>query len=391
MPDNSHDLQQLATDIKTWGLELGFQQIAITDIDLDTAGEKLRRWLDRGYQGGMNWMAEHGEKRWQPSRLLPGTVRIITARMDYLPPDTSLIAVLRNSNKAYISRYALGRDYHRLVRKRLAVLSKKIEARVQGSVIQRPFVDSAPVLEKPLAEKAGQGWMGKHTLILNSRAGSWFFLGEIYTSLPLPIDNSAQANQCGSCSACLSICPTRAFPAPYVLDARRCISYLTIEHSGPIPEGLRPLMGNRVFGCDDCQAVCPWNRFARATDEKDFRPRHGLADADLATLFNWSEEDFSARTAGSPIRRIGYQRWQRNLAVAMGNAADRGSAVQALKSRLPGSSELVREHILWALERQMLSSRDVPKRRNFPVQPAQTVGVLDTHQSISTTDIDKGA
>ena len=358
MTDSAKDpniLQELADNIHRWGQELGFQQIAITDIDLAPAGERLQSWLENGYQGDMDWMASHGDKRWRPEKLLPGTCRVICARMDYLPADSNLIATLRDSDKAYISRYALGRDYHKLIRKRLAELSKRIEEaspsawRVELS--QRPFVDSAPVLEKPLAEKAGLGWMGKHTLILNSKAGSWFFLGEIYTSLPLPIDKTEQPNRCGNCSACLSICPTYAFPAPYQLDARRCISYLTIEHKGAIAEELRPLMGNRVFGCDDCQAICPWNRYARPTDESDFKPRHGLANQDLLTLFKWSETEFEEKTAGSPIRRIGYERWQRNLAVGLGNGSPDPAVIGALTDRIDSSTPLVRQHIVWALER----------------------------------------
>lgn len=372
MSRTTEPLVELANRIKRWGSELGFQQVAITDTDLGEAGVRLQQWLDKGYQGDMGWMADHGSMRWTPTDLLPETRRVITVRMDYLPADTNLVAVLRDSSKAYVSRYALGRDYHKLLRKRLASLAGKIAKHYPGTVFQRPFVDSAPVLEKPLAVKAGQGWMGKHTLVLNHKAGSWFFLGEIYTSLPLPIDHDSQPDQCGNCSACLSICPTRAFPAPYQLDARRCISYLTIEHQGPIPIELRPLMGNRVFGCDDCQLVCPWNRYARATDEKDFRPRHGLANAQLATLFRWTEDEFLARTAGSPIRRIGYQRWQRNLAVGLGNSEDSASAINALLQKLPDSSGLVADHIRWALHRQQADNREPGTRqRNLPQQPAQ--------------------
>jgi epoxyqueuosine reductase len=367
MPLASTDLEHLARQIKTWGRELGFQQTAIAGIDLKMAGDRLREWLAKGYQGDMAWMAEHGEKRWHPDQLLPGTARVIALRMDYLPPDSNLIAVLRDSDKAYLSRYALGRDYHKLIRKRLATLTRLIKEAAGESVVQRPFVDSAPVLEKPLAEKAGLGWMGKHTLILNSEAGSWFFLGEIYTSLPLPVDAPDQPDRCGSCSACLNICPTDAFPRPYELDARRCISYLTIEHKGAIPEELRPLMGNRVFGCDDCQAICPWNRFARPTDESDFHPRHGLADARLVTLFRWTEAEFLEKTAGSPIRRIGYERWQRNLAVGLGNGSASSEAVRALAEKRDTASPLVREHIDWALENLRKQDTRAPGPKPFPL------------------------
>lgn len=364
-------LQTLADNIHRWGRELGFQQIAITDIDLAPAAERLQTWLGNGYQGDMDWMATHGDKRWRPEKLLPGTARVICARMDYLPADSNMIATLRDADKAYISRYALGRDYHKLVRKRLAELVKRIEEEIPESlravISQRPFVDSAPVLEKPLAEKAGLGWMGKHTLILNKTAGSWFFLGEIYTALPLPIDKAEQPNQCGNCSACLNICPTNAFPAPYQLDARRCISYLTIEHKGAIAEEFRPLMGNRVFGCDDCQAICPWNRYASPTDETDFRPRHGLADSDLLSLFLWLEDEFEEKTAGSPIRRIGYERWQRNLAIGLGNGTSSSEVVGALTQRFDSSSALVQEHIAWALHRlRNPQGSSAPRQRLFP-------------------------
>ena len=367
-------LAELANAIGAWGAELGFQQLAITDTDLDASAVRLRQWLERGYQGDMAWMGSHGSKRWEPAQLVPGTQRVICARMDYLPPESNLIATLRDRDKAYLSRYALGRDYHKTLRKRLAELARRIEEWATtnpalGESTQRPFVDRAPVVEKPLAEKAGLGWMGKHTLIINSQAGSWFFLGEIYTNLPLPIDRPAQTNRCGSCSACLSICPTDAFPAPYQLDARRCISYLTIEHPGVIPEPLRPLMGNRVFGCDDCQAICPWNRYAKPSAEDDFRPRHGLADARLVDLFNWSEAEFEAKTAGSPIRRIGYQRWRRNLAVGLGNGTATAEAAHALQVALDKASPLVREHLAWALAR--LHNPDRAPPRPFPLIKAQ--------------------
>jgi epoxyqueuosine reductase len=369
MSNPLNNMETLAARIKAWGADLGFQQVAITDTHLDKSAERLNLWLDRGYQGDMMWMADHGSKRWMPGELVPGTTRIISARMNYLATDTDAVATLRQPGKAYISRYALGRDYHKLIRKRLAQLGQRIEAHYPGTVHYRPFVDSAPVLEKPLAEKAGIGWMGKHTLILNSEAGSWFFLGEIYINLPLPVDEPQQPDRCGNCSACLNVCPTDAFPAPYQLDARRCISYLTIEHKGEIPESLRPLMGNRVFGCDDCQLICPWNRYAKAADEGDFKPRHGLADADLITLFNWSETEFEEKTAGSPIRRIGYERWQRNLAVGLGNAAADPTLVSAMTSRLETATPLVRSHIEWALDQQLPALQQGKKTTPTKVKP----------------------
>ncbi|MCV6604451.1 MAG: tRNA epoxyqueuosine(34) reductase QueG [Porticoccaceae bacterium] len=350
------DYPELAQQIKIWGRELGFQQVAITDIDLQQAADRLKKWLGSGYQGEMAWLAEHGDKRYRPDQLHPGTVRVISVRMDYLPADSNMIAVLKEKDKAYISRYALGRDYHKLIRKRLARLAQKISDRVPHSVEQRPFVDSAPVMEKALAEKAGLGWVGKNSLVLNSQAGSWFFLGEIFTSLPLPVDQSTQADQCGKCKACLTVCPTDAFPEPYVLDARRCISYLTIELKGAIPEEFRQPMGNRVFGCDDCQAMCPWNRFAKASQELDFLPRHQLDSSRLVDLFNWTEEEFLERTAGSPIRRIGYERWLRNLAVGLGNAPHCEEIISALEARRGQVSEMVWEHIAWALERQLTAN-----------------------------------
>jgi len=353
----------LCEQIRQWGEELGFQQIAIGDIALNTAGNHLNDWLNNGYHGEMNWMVEHGDKRHRPEKLLPGTQRVISARMDYLGDDGDLAALLQEKDRAYISRYALGRDYHKLIRKRLTTLAKHIEYAVAklslpGPVVLRPFVDSAPVMEKPLAENAGLGWIGKNTLLLNHEAGSWFFLGEIYTNLPLPIDrelatNTAQKNECGNCRACLKACPTDAFPEPYLLDARRCISYLTIEHRGPIPEDLRRPMGNRIFGCDDCQIICPWNRYAKPTSERDFSPRHGLENASLLELFLWTEKEFLKRSEGSPIRRIGYERWLRNLAVGLGNAPANKNIVTALQSRREQVSELVREHIDWALEQQI--------------------------------------
>ncbi|HWV16572.1 MAG TPA: tRNA epoxyqueuosine(34) reductase QueG [Cellvibrio sp.] len=353
---NALDLNKLAADIKCWGRELGFQQLGITDIDLGDAEIRLKEWLAKGYHGTMEWLTAHGNKRSRPAELLPNTVRVISVRMDYLPGDTQQIQILKSPDKAYISRYALGRDYHKLIRKRLATLAKQIDDALPADYPlkgqHRGFVDSAPVMERPLAEKAGLGWTGKHTLIINSGAGSWFFLGEIFTFLPLPIDQSEQPNQCGECTACLKVCPTDAFPAPYTLDARRCISYLTIENKGAIPLEFREPIGNRVFGCDDCQAICPWNKYAQFTAETDFLPRHGLANSDLVTLFNWSEEEYLSNTEGSPIRRIGYDGWLRNLAVGLGNAPSNPQIIAALNNKRPQVPALVQEHIDWALQQQ---------------------------------------
>jgi epoxyqueuosine reductase len=344
------DLAALAQTVKDWGRELGFQHVAITDAQLGEHAQHLQDWLARGYHGEMAYMANHGELRWHPEQLLPGTCRVISVRLDYLPADDRSEQVLADPGKAYISRYALGRDYHKLMRKRLAQLARRIEAIAPHRY--RALVDSAPVLERGLAQKAGLGWIGKNSMLINSRAGSWFFLGEIYTDLPLPPDPPQLTGHCGSCRACLDACPTGAIVGPQQVDARRCISYLTIELSGSIPEQLRPLMGNRIYGCDDCQLVCPWNKFAAATAEADFQPRHNLADAELIELFGWSEAEFLSRTEGSPIRRIGYQRWLRNIAVALGNAPHSAALLQALQARRDDSSALVREHVQWALAQQ---------------------------------------
>lgn len=343
------DFKQLANDIKHWGLELGFQQIGITDTDLSDAEAKLTAWLEKNYHGEMGYMEQHGSKRTQPEELIPGTLRVISARMDYLPPNAKIIETLQDPEKAYIARYALGRDYHKVIRKRLQQLAAKISAAI-GPFGYRAFVDSAPVMEKPLAEKAGLGWIGKHTNLLNSKAGSWFFLGEIYTDLPLPIDQPA-TNHCGSCQACIDICPTKAIVGPYQLDARRCIAYLTIEFRGIIPEEFRELIGNRVFGCDDCQFICPWNKFAKNTQEGDFRPRHSLDSQQLVDLFQWTEEEFLQKTAGSPIRRIGYECWLRNIAIGLGNAPSKPLIIKALQARWEYPSEIVQEHVQWALKK----------------------------------------
>jgi epoxyqueuosine reductase len=349
-PLSSEELTQLAIDIKQWGRELGFQQVGITDTDLSQAEQRLTEWLDKNYHGEMEYMQRHGTKRTVPSELVPGTLRVISVRMDYLPPDAKIVENLKNKNQAYIARYAWGRDYHKVIRKRLHLLAEKISG-VVGEFGYRAFVDSAPVMEKPLAEKAGLGWMGKHTVLINSKAGSWFFLGELYTDLPLPMDKPA-SNHCGSCSACMDICPTRAIVAPFQLDARRCIAYLTIEFRGSIPEEFRDLIGNRIFGCDDCQLICPWNKFAQPTGETDFKPRHGFDSQSLIDLFAWTEEEFLKRTEGSAIRRTGYEGWLRNIAIGLGNAPYSPEIVSALTSRLDHASELVREHVQWALKKQ---------------------------------------
>ena len=350
MSSHSPDLVQLAASIKLWGRELGFQQVGIASIDLGEHEAHLQRWLDAGYQGEMDYMASHGSKRSHPDELVPGTLRVVSLRMDYLPGDTRMAEQLASPEKAYVSRYALGRDYHKLIRKRLQQLAERVQQAI-GPFGYRAFVDSAPVLEKAVAEQAGLGWIGKNTLVINRKAGSWFFLGELFVDLPLPVDPPHTSEHCGRCSACLDICPTKAFVAPYVLDARRCISYLTIELKGAIPEDLRPLIGNRVFGCDDCQIVCPWNRFARPSEQGDFQPRHQLDSAELASLFRWSEEEFLSRTEGSPLRRAGYERWLRNLAVGLGNAPSSIAVIEALELRREYPSELVRDHVRWALAR----------------------------------------
>lgn len=350
-------LSELAERVRRLGIDrFGFNAVGIAGIELATHEAHLQRWLAQGFHGEMGWMASHGDKRSHPEQLLPGTVRVISVRLDHLPPDTQPLRILNDPERAYISRYALGRDYHKLMRPRLEKFARAI-AELTGPLGYRAFVDSAPVLEKALAEKAGLGWIGKHTVLINRHAGSWFFLGEILIDAPLPVDHEVSAH-CGSCTACIDICPTQAIVGPQQLDARRCISYLTIELRGSIPEELRPLLGNRVFGCDDCQLICPWNRYAKASAESDFQPRHGLDDARLVDLFLWDEATFLQRTEGSPIRRTGYVGWLRNLAVGLGNIPDRPvlsaartQARAALQQRLGHESELVREHVQWALQR----------------------------------------
>jgi epoxyqueuosine reductase len=323
----------------------------VAAVDLAEAEARLQAWLAAGFHGEMDYMARHGLKRSRPAELAPGTVRAISARMDYLPqPQAAMEACLESAAEAYISRYALGRDYHKLMRHRLQKLAERIEAEA-GPFGYRVFSDSAPVLEKALAAKAGLGWIGKHSNLIHRQAGSWFFLGEIYTDLPLPVDAPVK-DHCGNCTACLDICPTQAIVAPYQVDARRCISYLTIELHGPIPEEFRAALGNRIYGCDDCQLACPWNRFAHLCAEADFLPRHGLDAAQLLELFAWDEPTFLRKTEGSAIRRIGWERWLRNIAIALGNAPSSPELIAALQARASHPSELVREHVAWALERQ---------------------------------------
>lgn len=380
-------LAALAADIRTEAKRLGFSQIAISDVHLGAAEAELQRWLDAGFHGEMGYMARHGSKRARPAELVPGTLRVITARMDYLPvhlstslatepptaspPETPTAAAdwrdaewarIADPQAAVVSVYARGRDYHKVLRTRLQKLADFIAARTDPGVV-RVFTDSAPVLEVALAARAGLGWRGKHTLLLNREAGSMFFLGELFIGLPLPVD-APQQEHCGSCSRCIDICPTRAIVAPYTLDARRCISYLTIELAGPIPEDLRPLMGNRVYGCDDCQLVCPWNKYAQTSPLPDFTPRHGLDSASLLQLWAWSEADILQRTEGSAMRRIGFERLRRNVAVALGNARRSLPAAHALqrdietalRAALPAATPLVAEHIVWALAQQAGSS-----------------------------------
>jgi len=357
--------QELTEKIKSWGKELGFSDLGISDIDLSAHEPVLERWLANNYHGNMEYMARHGLMRARPDELVPGTIRVISVRLDYLPQNAKFASILKDKDKAYISRYALGRDYHKLMRKRLQQLGKKIAEHCIDFNC-RPFVDSAPVMERPLAEKAGLGWAGKHTLLINKEAGSWFFLGELFVDIPLIVtknEYSASAesyaktqyknNDCGTCVACIKICPTKAIVEPYTVDARRCISYFTIESPDAIPEELRPLMGNRIYGCDDCQLICPWNKYAKLSLADDFQARNQLDDVSLLELFSWTEDYFLNTLQGSPIRRIGHQSWLRNIAVALGNASFSTEIILALKDKLAGASELVKEHIHWALTQQL--------------------------------------
>jgi len=357
MSHSTKNMTELSSDIKRWGLELGFNHIGITDTDLHAAEAMHQAWIEKGFHGDMDYMAKHGVKRTRPAELVPNTIRVISARLDYLPPNAAdTTDILQTQDKAFISRYALGRDYHKVMRNKLQKLCNKIQtelAQYEPSHFEyRAFTDSAPVLEVALAEKAGLGWRGKHTLLINKNHGSWFFLGEIYTNLPLSIDQPAQ-NHCGTCTSCMEVCPTAAITAPYEVDARRCISYLTIELKGNIPVELRPLIGNRVYGCDDCQLFCPWNKFAETAKETDFAVKHGLDDISLIDCFNWSEEEFKAKMAGSAIYRIGYAQWLRNIAVGLGNAKTSTQVIHALQARSNDNDEIVRDHVAWALNKHI--------------------------------------
>jgi epoxyqueuosine reductase len=346
----SLDPAALAAQLKLWGRELGFQKVGIAGVELPEDERRLLDWLAAGRHGEMHYMARHGVRRARPVEIVPGTLRVVSARMDYWPTATDAGSVLEDRSLAYVSRYAVGRDYHRVVRNRLAGLADRL-AEAAGAAGYRAFTDTAPVLEKAFARNAGLGWIGKHTNLLDRHDGSWFFLGEIFTDLPLPVDTPVSAH-CGTCTACIDVCPTRAIVAPYELDARRCISYLTIELDGPIPEEFRSAIGNRIYGCDDCQLVCPWNRYAKVATEPGFHPRHGLDAPRLVDLFAWTERQFLDRMAGSAIRRIGFERWSRNVAIALGNAPRVPEVVAALERRREDPSEVVRSSVRWALARR---------------------------------------
>ena len=382
LPESPHALKQR---IRAWARALGFQQTGFSGIALDQAEQDLEAWLAQGFHGTMDWMRRHGRKRSRPAELEPGTRSVISVRMDYLPPEAAdPQRILDDPDAAYVSRYALGRDYHKTLRRRLQRLAERIE-RAIGPFGYRAFTDSAPVLEKPLAALAGLGWQGKHTNLIHPRGGSWFFLGELYTDLPLPPDAPVE-NHCGSCRACIDACPTGAIVAPYRLDARRCIAYLTIEHDGPIPTALRPLMGNRIYGCDDCQLVCPWNRFAQTTNIADFRVRNRLDRATLAELAAWDEARFLRNTEGSAIRRIGYRRWLRNLAVALGNAPASEANRQRLQALGEHPDALVREHARWALSQPNFQQRLL--RPPMPTQPPPAENPMPTQESPASDNDD---
>jgi epoxyqueuosine reductase len=349
MPDPA----ALAARIRALAQAAGFQRVGISGVELGADEAHLADWLARGLHGSMQWMARHGSARGRPAELVPGTLRVISVGLDYGQDEDAAWANLRDGERAYVARYALGRDYHKLMRNRLQKLADAVAEEI-GPFGHRVFVDSAPVLERALARNAGLGWIGKHTCLIDRDGGSWFFLGELFVDIALPVDPPASAH-CGSCMRCIEICPTQAIVAPHRLDARRCISYLTIEHEGSIDEALRPLIGNRIFGCDDCQLVCPWNKFARRTDEPDFRARNDLDRASLVELFAWEEDEFLRRTEGSAIRRSGHERWLRNIAVALGNAPTTPAIVDALESRRAHASPVVREHVAWALEQHRSS------------------------------------
>lgn len=349
-----NDIRQLLTE---WAAAEGFQQVGVTDVNMDAHEQHLQSWLDSGYAGEMQYMHAHGTKRSRPAELIPGTTRVLSFRLDYLKStNVEPEELICSDNKAYVARYSLGRDYHKVIRQKL----KRIWQRIENYLVEqelpvaagRVFTDSAPVLEKALAEKAGLGWIGKNTLLLNRNAGSWFFLGEIFTDLPLPIDSPQVDQHCGTCSACMDVCPTDAFVAPYQLDSKKCISYLTIEHRGSIDESLRQGMGNRIFGCDDCQIFCPWNKFAKFSAENDFTPRNNLEAPELLELFTWTENDFLSKTEGSAIRRTGFDGWQRNIAIALGNCDYSEVVIGALTNALEAANPMVKEHIEWALQQQ---------------------------------------
>jgi epoxyqueuosine reductase len=362
---DSAKLHDLAARLKAHARTLGFQQAGVSSTDLDHDRPYLQRWLALGRNGAMAYMASHGNLRTTPEDLVPGTIRVIALRMDYLPePGADARRQIDRSDRAYIARYALGRDYHKLMRRRLRQLAEWLRGEI-GRMSYRVFVDSAPVLERALARNAGLGWIGKHTNLLSRQDGSWFLLGEIYTDVPLPCD-APVTEHCGSCRACLDVCPTQAIVGPYELDARRCLSYLTIEQKGPIPMEFRRALGNRIFGCDDCQLVCPWNRYARVTGETDFRPRHGLDNAGLVDLFAWQEPEWSAKTAGSALRRAGFEGWRRNIAVALGNAPGTTEILEALESATDDPSPLVREHVAWARAEHAARGNAQPERSSGP-------------------------
>ena len=347
---NEQELFSLAQNIKRWGKELGFDEVGITDTELSVHEAHLNKWVEKGMHGNMNYMHKHGTKRTHPEELVEGTQRIISVRMDYAPADIKQAeSILGHPETAYISRYALGRDYHKVIRNRLKKLADKINDEI-GEFGYRAFTDSAPVLEKALAEKSGLGWIGKHSNLLDSKTGSWFFLGELYVDLKLPIDTPA-TNHCGSCNRCIDVCPTNAIVGPYQVDARLCVSYLTIELKEAIPVELRDKIGNRIYGCDDCQFTCPWNKFAQTTKEADFSPRENITDRKLIDLFNWDEKTFLKNTEGSAIRRIGHDSWLRNIAVAMGNAPASKEIISCLENKRDSTSEMVKEHIDWALNK----------------------------------------
>ncbi len=366
-----HSLRQ---NLNTWAQDLGFSAVGVTDTHVQNFQPRFQAWLHKGYHGQMAWLESHQDKRFHPEALMPGTLRVICARMNYLPANSRPVQTLKTPQQAYIARYAQGRDYHKVARRRMAALGDTLKNAVtqaypEIAVEQRAFVDSAPILERPLAEKAGLGWTGKNTLILHQEAGSFFFLAELFTNLPLPLDQQPQANQCGSCQACLQICPTDAFVAPYVLDASRCIAYLTIENKGPIPEPFRQPMGNRVFGCDDCQIICPWNKHAQTASLPDFSPRASLDAPELLTLFNWSEAEFLHHTQGTPLRRLNYQQWQRNLAIGLGNAPSQPEIQAALQARLSQAPTWLAEHFHWALHQQSQPQRRRLRKLKRPLEP----------------------